>query len=706
MAQVTDLFRSRWRSGKHVGRAAPVMRVYVRKGAFRRAYRSWAGESLRKVIIPEETLSHTWYPRWQGSGPPLGGSDGPFEDWTEIPNVAEFSTEQSHENNGITTGTLTIENVWMESLASSSPMAAVYHALSRGYFSPLRGYSPPGFPSTHTRTDWFDFLFRNAQIRVDQGYGEDTLTTTFSGLIDDVDTESFPDKMVVLCRDFGGQLVDSRVFGYNKSKHLHDPVIFIDRYEADARKKAGAGHSASSKASGHPVRFVTDDDRGTYWESDHHGGPNVTEYVDVKLPAGRYDQVYIHAADGEELYIGILPRPGSRRDDDPLPDGWVDGGLGQVPGGHGGWHYIKKVGDATDRAKNYSLGAMYSLTADAILRVGVRKLARIGHSNGGPVHAARIRALQGWRRSRSPEAKRDKWIIVDDPSDVVRMLLRWAGFESWQVEDVGARMNDKLVVNRGDYYMDIVKNLADATGYQFFMGDPIHTSGDDSFDQCINVPIFRESSALRDTNNTDELGNLKPLRAIHDTDCLTGIKVKLTDEPLAYIIRVRGAVTKKEDGGKKLGGDSTVRVMFTYKPPWTRDQRMGGQIKHFIHTYPNLKTTADCEMACYLVALQQALQSATAVVEIPGNPEISLDDQVYLRDAGVGVETRMYVATKQTTFRNGKQTLWKASLGGSLIDTPDVVGVKLDVYNARRRGVDVPPVVTGRQRQPTTGFDG
>lgn len=705
MAAVTDTFRSRWRSRNHVGEARPIMRVYVRAGAFRRAYRSWpGGDELSKVTIPGETSSHAWYAVWQGSGPPLGGSDGPFVAWTEIPNVLEFRTEQSFENNGITSGTLTIENVWMESLASASPMAAVYHAISRAYFSPLRGYAPPGRPQQMTRTDWFDFLFRNAQIRVDQGYGEDTLATTFTGLIDDVDMDSSPDRIVITCRDFGSQLVDSRVFGYNKSKHLHDPVTFIDRLEADSRTKVGAGHGASSKSNGHPVRFVADDDRATYWESDHHHASNVTEYVDVKLPAGRYDQVYIHAEDGEELYIGILPNSGSLIDGEPLDDGWVDGGHGEVPGANGGWHYIKKVGDASDAAHNYNLGALFSLTANSILRVGVRKLKAIGHS-GGTIYAARVRALQGWKRTRSPEAKRDNWIIVDDPSDVVRVLLRWAGFQDWQVEDVGARMNDKLVVNRGDYYIDVIQKLATATGFQFFMGDPIHTAFDPAADKVINVPIFRESAALRDTNGLDESGNAKPLRSIRDEDCLTGIKVKLTDEPLAYIIRVRGAVTKKKDGGKKLGGDTTMRVMFTYKPPWTTQQRMGGQIKHFNHTYPNLKTTGDCEQGCYLVALAQALQSATAVVQIPGNPEFTLDDQVYLVDKGVGLQTRLYVASRQTTFRNGKQTAWEMTLGGALIDVPDVVSVKTAIYDARRRGVGIPPVVTGRQRQPNSGYD-
>lgn len=704
MAQVSDIFRARWRSREHVGEARPVMRVYVRKGAFRRAYRTWpSNDEFTKIRIPEETNSHAWYAVWQGSGPPLGGDDGPFETWTEIPNVLSFETQQSFENNGITSGTLTIEDVWMESLPSSSPMAAIYHGVSRGYFSPLRGFAAPGFPQQMTRTDWFDFLFRNAQLRVDQGYGEDELVTTFTGLIDDIDMGAAPDRIIVSARDFGQQLVDCRIFGYNKSKHLHDPVIFVDRLQADDKKKTGAAYGASSVSSGHPVRFVADGERDSFWESDHHHNDSVTEYVDVKLPAGRYDSVYVHADDGETLFIGLLPKAGSRLDGDLLPAGWVDGGLGEVPGGNGGWHYIKKVGDATDKPHQYTLNGLYTLKEDSILRLGVRNLSTVGHSGGSAVYAARVRELQGYKRTLSREAKRDKWITVDDPADVVRVLLRWAGFQNWQVEDVGARMKDRLVVNRGDFYVDPIQKLATATGFQFFMGDPVHTAFDPAEDQVINVPIFRESAVLRDTNGTDEQGDFKPVRSVTERDCLTGVKVKLSDEPLAYIIRVRGAITKKEDGGKKLGGDSSTRVMFVYKPPWTTDQRMAGQIKHFVKTYSNLKTTADCEIGCYIVALAMALQSATAVAEVPGNPEFTLDDQVYLVDSGTGIQTRMYVATKQTSFTLGKSTKWTTTLGGALIDTPDVSAVKQAVYDARRRGVAVPPTATGRERQPLSG---
>jgi hypothetical protein len=48
---------------------------------------------------------------------------------------------------------------------------------------------------------------------------------------------------------------------------------------------------------------------------------------------------------------------------------------------------------------------------------------------------------------------------------------------------------------------------------------------------------------------------------------LTGIDVKQTDEPLAYIIRVRG---RESADGQRSAAAAPKRIMFTYRPPWTR----------------------------------------------------------------------------------------------------------------------------------------
>jgi hypothetical protein len=78
-------------------------------------------------------------------------------------------------------------------------------------------------------------------------------------------------------------------------------------------------------------------------------------------------------------------------------------------------------------------------------------------------------------------------------------------------------------------------------------------------------------------------------------------------------------------------------------------------------------------VACLPDRLGEALQAVTAVVEIPGHPGLNLDDQVGVLDTGTGMNTRMWISNRSSTFQTGEQTSWVMTLGGSLIDTPDMV---------------------------------
>jgi hypothetical protein len=159
---------------------------------------------------------------------------------------------------------------------------------------------------------------------------------------------------------------------------------------------------------------------------------------------------------------------------------------------------------------------------------------------------------------------------------------------------------------------------------------------------------------------------------IRDDQMLTGMNVKISEEPLPYIIRVRGKIVK---GGTTLGGDDSKRVMAVYRPPWWDSNRLAGIIKHSIHTQPELKTHEECMVACYLWAVNAALGMVTATCETMGNPVVDLNDQVSVVDTGTGMNTRMWVSNMEQSGTYGESTSWKMTLGGAMIDTPEMIAL-------------------------------
>jgi hypothetical protein len=708
MTRVSDTFRARWRSGKHVGAAKPRMRAYFRVGTWHRAYWPWANPGeFAGVTIPGETAERPFHPIWTGPSPQ--GQLGPFAPWQEIPNVLEVAEEQGFDENGIKRFTMTVDNVDLREQVG--PMGALYHAYKRGYLSPHHGYAPPGRPREFApdpawvAPDGDHKLWGQVEIRVDQGYG-DAMHTTIKGVVDDLDFTARPGQMVMTFRDFGQVLIDSRLYGWNKSKQLFDPVTFVDREQARDRRWVGAAGpgNASSSQTGYPPRFATDGNRQTEWRSHGHTVPYVTEWVEIVLDEpGTYDAIRMDLGGNSglhEVFIGIHARhfesgAPPTRNGVAITGGWVEpgeGGLGYVPGADGGWAYVRHLPQGRTGRTYYLLGAEYRLGGGSRIRVGFRNLQKAPDG----LRRARVQELKGVRRVFPNPGDAKKLILVSDVADVVRVILRWAGFKEWIVESTGMALPDKLVCNRGDFYIDVINKMTELTGYVFFMGDP---TGPDS----LGVPIFRESAALRALNAPElETGAPKPLRSIRHTDLLTGLSTKFTDEPLSYLIIIRGKQVKREDGGvpHRYGGDPVPRYDYRYYPPWTKTGRMVGFLKYFIRTYKFARSVQECEMACYLTALQEALKSATAIAQIPGNPEFCLDDHVYLVDEATGTATRLWVASRQSTFRTGKNASWVMSLGGSLIDTPDIVHIKQDIVEARRRGSGPPPQDWARPEPP------
>jgi hypothetical protein len=265
------------------------------------------------------------------------------------------------------------------------------------------------------------------------------------------------------------------------------------------------------------------------------------------------------------------------------------------------------------------------------------------------------------------EDQRKRWIVLKDLADAVTTILTWGGLQKYTVKKVGTSIDEATAFAAGDYLIDVIKKAQDVCGYTFFIGEP--RSG-----FPLGEPIFRRSNAATVP---------PPALELRDDQLLTGLNWQRTDEPLAGIIRVRGKPQTKKRGGELLGGESgggVRRVMAVYRPPWHRAERDARLIRHVVHIEPLYKTELDCMVAAKMIALQEALAATTATVVIPAHPGIQLDDILSIRDHATGVASRVWVASKQSTFEAGAKTGWTQSLGVALLDTPDVVGVIKDLH--------------------------
>jgi hypothetical protein len=355
-------------------------------------------------------------------------------------------------------------------------------------------------------------------------------------------------------------LTDQRILMWNKSRTINDPVKFMDRLEADDVKAVGGGAEASSHRAGHPARFVCDKSKATSWLSQSHSSEDVTEWVQIRVPAGRYEEIVLDTAYPDmECFIGFYAKDrvatsgtvtGSHNvavgtsvhrpslDGVGINEGWVHTGLGDVPGSNGGWPHMRHVSRVGEKAHVIPLKHIIVCGDDSIVRVGFRRLKRITDGN----YRAGVTRLQARHRQRNVSLKETRVVLVDDVADVVKVCLRWAGFTEWEVETTGLRLAEGgAVFNRSNFLIDPIQKACENTGYIFYMGDP---SDSDSR----GVPVFRKNRVLLDPPAA--------LPEVRDSDLLTGIKVKISEEPLAWNIRVRGKETKNKKYVHAVGGDN------------------------------------------------------------------------------------------------------------------------------------------------------
>lgn len=675
MGEVSLTLTQRWQAGDHVGPARPVCSVQIRGGRFQKGYgphEMLDGSFAEFAYFPETPRDEPWHYTWEPAG-----------DWVDLPNVAEVTREKDFDANGVQRATIAVDNV---TLVEQSGLSGLYHAVERGWLAPFRGYNPPDRPGTNiTTNEWYQLLAQNAQVRVYEGYG-DAVSCVFNGLLDDIELESFPDKITLQARDFGQVLVDQRFMGHVKDRHVKDPVIFADRRWADKTTKSGGSASASSAAPGHPARLAMDEDKTTAWISEA-GSIGDIEWIQFKVPQGRYEDLYVESEyEGLEMYVSIHATDlrdgrhpivnGEQMDD----EGWVDLGRGNVPGG--GHSIVRHINSITKKGRSYRLNAVISMGDDSLFRVYFTNLKK--DNDIGGFHAG-VRHLQAVKRKQKEDVAEKRWILVDDAAEVVKCCLRWAGFQEWEVESTGVRLTDKRIFNRSDFLIDAIKWVGELTNYVFFMGDP------SSHPDSRGVPIFRSNRAMEPAGFE--------LLPITDAETLTGIKARFTDEPLARVIRVRGKLVDQDEGGKRdfvgTGADTWAAYQAFYIPPWGRfddRHRLGGLIKHVVHVDQFLESHLECHIAARFIAAAEALASATATLEIAGYPGLDLDQQVWLHDRATGLASRLWIASRSSSFSRGETTKYTTSIGGALIDIPDLVSIRAELSRLVRDSDEEEPI--------------
>ena len=277
-----------------------------------------------------------------------------------------------------------------------------------------------------------------------------------------------------------------------------------------------------------------------------------------------------------------------------------------------------------------------------------------------------------------------RWIRVKDVTDVVRCVLRWAGFKDWQVENAGVELKTPYQVDKSKSYMDVITDIQAQLGYVFFIAEPNQAD-----DLSIGTAVFRRSQATVQTSKA------KPV-ALSGKRLLTDFKPRFDNASDRYIIRVRGQLLDRAKGGRPLGGDPNPRVTFQYWPPWMN--YMAGVIKQL--TYYNIGDTSsvgfqtiwDCQMACMLIALQIALQRETCTGSTIGTPALGLDSMAYITDEATGVASRCYIANRKSTMKlggdgtsamgSGTNPIWATDFGGSLVDSPEWDHLRVDYSRA------------------------
>lgn len=742
----------------YIGAATPVQVVKIRQGRFTRYSTDNPG-----FAGPRTNPSGAGHQHWNEGeypcGARVGSNEGPHANlnwnypwqalwlpdparpYVDIPNVLSVKQDKKKDIGGVGTATIEIDNI------TYPVQAGGFHQRERGTMSPLRGYTAPG--KEPVKGEWGEVIPTNewsgrfayvSQVTIYQGYGT-SLAKTFTGLVEEVDITSHPDKIILTVRDFGQIFTEEHFFDWAIDPLIKKKVVFTDEEEANTKKKVGYNaHSSDEDTPEHPASKVLRTDPAiapdASWQTNTVHSAEQTEYVEIALPEGAYSFADIHVQwGGMEAYFslraankasGLAPYrvlasggaegvPMTKANKWLDKNGWVDltKAEGQiVPGVNGGVSYMRVYESYPSGPQRTPLDPAYPATEsspvtyhvgpNSVLRISFRKLHKV---EAGENFRAGVQEMHGLVEllEEAGSLPGTEWVTVKDVSDIVRIICQWAGFKEWDIQDTGSKLVHRIITDPTKAYADIIKQVAEGVGFEFFMADPSPDGSPvDSLGGSLGIPTFRKSqvvltaeekaimeaeyAAKTVSNWSGRKVQRDPLPVITDRSLLTNVNLKENNEPLAYTIRVFGK-TQSQPGSKASGG---VRLEYTFRPPWAgdptikyADSRLAGLLKLTIHTDPLFSTPELVRNAAWEIALQEALASIEATIEFPAFPGLDLDDHAVLLDLGTGVSTRMAVWGRSSTFTDGEKRKWSMQLTGPLIDVPDIIDMLAIIHGTK-----------------------
>lgn len=749
----------RWRSRQLIGDNKHVLIVRVREAFMNRGYmdtnRIDTGEPIYPPLIWNANNLHAFRCQWVPLGP-----------WMTLPHVesAKWSRSvdlQTGGQRGGSTLTVVMDNIEFPDTAGA---AGTYHTFDRGYYSPTRGYQPMLRPTMFLdpRNSWGDVLNTGQQIEVWEGYGtgadvelltfldpttnsyappSGALNRTWTGVIVNLDSEANPDHLTITAQDFSIFLTDQRLVEHNKAPEIPSPVTFADLHQSWDRTAVAGGTYYYSP--GTPSQFLF----GGWWRSQGFStrNPSPAPWVEMVLPAGYYEDFgitieaypYVTQSSRNEMTLNavevsqkmaislwIPDNTGIMDGTEPLPAGWVDltgdgsGWAGMVDTiGDGPIPYMFTLTQTIDfvewwSAVDWKFTHHFHLPEGSRLRVTCTDLG-LGNKTPG-VYRAALDSLMAFVYNSNPVRQPppgnvDGWVLVEDMSEVVKMILIWAGFQEWKIDWVGWSLFQPRIYGIDKFLMDVISDMLSQGAFIWYMGQPTND------DRSIGVPHFEYISALNSPGHE--------MIEVRDTDMTEALTTTWKLSNLPHQIIYRGDMTQ---AGSTLPGfgveGQTTRYQARYYPPWSAqtspldfltgmvlysstirpggDAQFGGLrrdasiIRMVTETMGNsvetqLESDAACLFACVLAGLQYALDMGTAQFQIPGIAPLDLNAQVAVVDRASALNSRIWVSSIESEHTNGPDGRWHMTMGGSVIDNQDMDSLRADYNYAYKQCVQV-----------------
>jgi hypothetical protein len=652
---------ARWKSARQVGAAKPSLRVTVTRGLIDKHYDDFAlldGSHPRPFRIVEGNNRKPWQGFWRPTGEPI-----------ELPNVLAVKWSKDFSQKGTASATIEVENIIYKAIVG---IGGTYHAIMRGYLSPWLGaqiITRATIPSW-IENEWFEVLDNGYKIDVFEGYG-DQQKRTFCGLIEEADFETVPDRITITARTFGVLATDQRVMGWNKPPEIKAPLQIADRERTLGIKPEGFAASASSTASGRPVGGIVRSANRTAWVSAGHAGAEANEWVEIGIPPGYYEGIYLALPyKGQALHISINAGAGSAFNGVPVA-GWVDGGKGNVPGT--AIPFTNAWGSSSASGVRRPLNGALEAKGKTRIRVWLSNLpyrSEWGDHRAGVTRLAGMLTGTNAHPLNGTTAKHAKhWVLIDDLADIAKAVFMWMGFHEWQVEDLGFSLTHPMAWAMDKFFIDMLTDIAAQADWLFFLKSPSPN------EESLGVPCF--------VHNTATDGPPRNMLEVRDDDLLESVKAKIDLSNLPYIIRYRGNV---DPNGTPYESDAVKRFAGTYFPPWSgagpvivESGRTSGVRRHELTIDSNLFSDEECIFAAILAAIQYALSAYTAELQISGYPEIELNDQISVVDKTTAINSRMWVASIHSEHTTGPSGSWKMTVGGSLLDGIDMQQLRSDL---------------------------